>query len=107
MSDARPATAPVQFVAGFSTRGHTGERLAQAFAPAGFAPSDLRARAAAPRGVDRLASLALMAGALQRLERVGPEVVAGVARACLPAAWQARPGPLGTLPPGWSPGPSS
>lgn len=49
MSDAFGAGAPIQFVAGFSSRNHTGELLAQAFAPAGFAPADLRARAAAPR----------------------------------------------------------
>ena len=52
MSDALGAAAPVQFIAGFTSRGQTGERLIQAFPPAGFAPSDLRARATAPRAVD-------------------------------------------------------
>lgn len=40
---------PIQFIAGFSPRNHTGDLIAQAFAPAGFSPADLRARAAAPR----------------------------------------------------------
>lgn len=35
-----------------------------------------------PRGIDRLASLGLMAGALQSLDRVTPEVVEGVAGEC-------------------------
>jgi MSHA biogenesis protein MshM len=35
-----------------------------------------------PRGIDRLASLALMASAWRRLERVTPEVVDGVAHEC-------------------------
>lgn len=39
-----------------------------------------------PRGLDRLASLALMAGALRGLEVVGPELVEGVARECRGAA---------------------
>lgn len=43
------AGGPVQFIAGFSPRNHTGAMMAQAFAPAGFAPADLRARAAGPR----------------------------------------------------------
>lgn len=43
---------PVQFIAGFSPRNHTGAMMAQAFAPAGFAPADLRARAAGPRPFD-------------------------------------------------------
>ena len=36
-----------------------------------------------PRGLDRLASLALMAGAARGLERIGPDVLEGVARECL------------------------
>jgi MSHA biogenesis protein MshM len=36
-----------------------------------------------PRGLDRLASLALMAGAVQRLEIIPPDVVEGVATECL------------------------
>ncbi len=39
-----------------------------------------------PRGLDRIAALALMAGALKGLEVVGPEVVEGVARECLGAS---------------------
>jgi type II secretory pathway predicted ATPase ExeA len=35
-----------------------------------------------PRGLDRLASLALMAGALRGLEIVTPEVIEGIAREC-------------------------
>jgi MSHA biogenesis protein MshM len=35
-----------------------------------------------PRGLDRLASLALMAGAVRKLEMIPPEVVEGVAREC-------------------------
>ena len=38
-----------------------------------------------PRGVDRLASLALMAGAARRLEIVTPDVVDGVERECTAA----------------------
>src|SRR5262249_51196733 len=37
-----------------------------------------------PRGIDRLASLALMAGALRRLELVTAEVVEGVSLECTP-----------------------
>lgn len=44
-----PGAGPVQFVAGFSPRNHAGDLIAQAFAPARFAPADLRARAAGPR----------------------------------------------------------
>ena len=44
----------------------------------------LHARSAGvPRGLDRLASLALLAGAVQRLEILSPEVVEGVARECV------------------------
>lgn len=43
---------PAQFVAGFSPRNHTGAMMAQVFAPAGFAPADLRARASGPRPFD-------------------------------------------------------
>lgn len=39
----------MQFIAGFSPRNHTGQLIAQAFAPPGFMPADLRARASAPR----------------------------------------------------------
>ena len=39
-----------------------------------------------PRGLDRLASLALMAGALRGLEVVGPDVIEGVSRECVGAA---------------------
>jgi MSHA biogenesis protein MshM len=42
-----------------------------------------------PRGLDRLASLALMAGALRGLEMVTPEVVEGVVRECAPAPGEA------------------
>jgi MSHA biogenesis protein MshM len=35
-----------------------------------------------PRGLDRLASLALMAGALRKLEIVTPEIIDGVALEC-------------------------
>lgn len=42
----------MQFIAGFSPRNHTGDLIAQAFAPTGFAPADLRARAAGPRPFD-------------------------------------------------------
>lgn len=35
-----------------------------------------------PRGIDRLASMALMAGALQRLDPVTPDVIDEVAREC-------------------------
>ena len=49
MSEQSGAGAPIQFIAGFSPRNHTGELIAQAFAPPGFAPADLRARASAPR----------------------------------------------------------
>ncbi len=38
-----------------------------------------------PGGVDRLASLALVGGAVRRLEMISPEVVEGVAAECLPA----------------------
>jgi MSHA biogenesis protein MshM len=45
------------------------------------------ASAGVPRGVDRLASLALMASAVRGLEMVSPEIVEGVARECaLPEA---------------------
>ncbi len=42
------------------------------------------ASAGNPRTLDRLASLALMAGALRGLEIVSPDVVEGVARECAP-----------------------
>jgi hypothetical protein len=38
-----------------------------------------------PRGLDRLGSLALMAGALRGLEIITPEVVEGAARECTPS----------------------
>ncbi len=38
-----------------------------------------------PRGLDRLASLSLMAGAVRGLEVIGPDVLEGVARECLRA----------------------
>ena len=41
--------------------------------------------AGVPRGLDRLASLALMAGAVRRLEMIPAEVVEGVARECVGA----------------------
>lgn len=37
-----------------------------------------------PRGIDRLASLALMAGGTRGLEIIGPELIDGVARECRP-----------------------
>ena len=39
---------PAEFIAGFSSRNTAGDLIDQAFAPAGFAPADLRARASAP-----------------------------------------------------------
>ena len=35
-----------------------------------------------PRGLDRMASLALMAGALRRVEIITPDIIDGVAREC-------------------------
>jgi len=44
-----------------------------------------------PRGLDRIASLALMVGALKGLEVIGPEVVEGAAHECR-GAWEGRGG---------------
>ncbi len=42
-----------------------------------------------PRGLDRLATLALLAGALQRQEEIGPDLVDHVAAECEPAPSEA------------------
>ena len=40
-----------------------------------------------PRGLDRLASLALMAGAWRGLEIITPDVIEGIAQECAPGPW--------------------
>ncbi len=73
------------------TRSETEQYVAAKLAAAGraeptFTPRALHrlhaVSAGVPRGVDRLASLALMAGAVRGLEMVSPEIVEGVAREC-------------------------
>jgi type II secretory pathway predicted ATPase ExeA len=75
------------------TRSEAGRYVAAKLAAAGrpeptFTPRALHrlhARSGGvPRGLDRLGSLALMAGALRGLEMITPEVVEGVARECAP-----------------------
>jgi type II secretory pathway predicted ATPase ExeA len=73
------------------TRGDTARYLRVKLAAAGriepaFTPRAIdrlhAASAGNPRGLDRLASLALRAGALGGLEMITPDVIAGVAREC-------------------------
>jgi type II secretory pathway predicted ATPase ExeA len=73
------------------TRGDAEVYLSAKLAAAGraeptFTPRAIQrihfASAGNPRGLDRLASLALMAGALRGLEVVTPDVIEGVAREC-------------------------
>ncbi len=75
------------------TRSEAGRYVAAKLAAAGrseptFTPRALHRlhalSAGVPRGLDRLGSLALMAGALRGLEMIIPEVVEGVARECAP-----------------------
>ncbi len=77
------------------TRREATEYLAAKLAAAGRTEATFTPRAinqlhalsrGVPRGLDRLASLALMAGALRRLEMIGPEVIQGVAQECAGAA---------------------
>lgn len=74
------------------TRGDAAVYLAAKLAAAGrdeptFTPRAIdrlhSASAGNPRGLDRLAALALMAGGLRRLEIITPDVIEGVARECL------------------------
>jgi hypothetical protein len=74
------------------TRGAAGRYLADKLASAGrdgltFTPGAITRLHAlsggVPRGLDRLASLSLMAGAMKRLEVIPPEVVEGVTRECI------------------------
>jgi type II secretory pathway predicted ATPase ExeA len=74
------------------TRSEAAEYLARKLAGAGrtepaFTPRAIARlhllSAGAPRGLDRLASLALMAGAMRGLEMVGPEVIENVVSECV------------------------
>lgn len=74
------------------TRSEAGFYVAEKLASAGRTEATFTPRAltrlhwlseGVPRGLDRLASLALMAGAARGLEVIGPEVVEGVARDCV------------------------
>ncbi|HEU5117015.1 MAG TPA: type II secretory pathway protein ExeA, partial [Isosphaeraceae bacterium] len=74
------------------TRSEAAEYLARKLAGAGRTEPAFTPRAIArlhllsagvPRGLDRLASLALMAGAMRGLEMIGPEVIENVVSECV------------------------
>ena len=74
------------------TRSEAAEYLARKLSAAGRSEATFTPRAitrlhllsqGVPRGLDRLATLALMAGAMRGLEVIGPEVVEGVAAECV------------------------
>ncbi len=74
------------------TRSEAAEYLARKLSGAGrtepaFTPRAITRlhllSAGVPRGLDRLASLALMAGAMRGLEMIGPEVIENVASECV------------------------